>query len=411
MSPKIDLLKLRLAYAQAGNDADPYSILTPYNYQQLWNGIPSLSESSQLNNLDLKPEKSSTAEIGAEIDIFKGRLGLDVTAYSTKSKNQIMSLPTPISSGYGSRVINAGEISNKGFEVTLNAVPIRFNNGFQWNMTINFSRNISKVVSLAPGVDKIAQLAPGEDATIEAHVGQRMGALYGPGFVRVPDGPLKGMPIIGTDGLAVKTPTSIYLGNINPDWVAGITNRFSYKGIYLECLFDINHGGVMVSRFINKAIGAGQLIESAAARLKHAPNDVYSLDYYRDGGVDQGNGTYARNLEIFDGSYSKGIYGTGPRDFYKKYYDHNSEQQLVDRSFVKLREAKIGYNFPKKLYGRTPIQNISFALVGRNLALWTKNQHFDPETGASTGQGLVGGFENLSLPTTRSFGANLNINF
>ena len=411
MSPKIDLLKLRLAYAQAGNDADPYSILTPYNYQQLWNGIPSLSESSQLNNLDLKPEKSSTAEVGAEISLFAGRLGLDVTGYSTKSKNQIMSLPTPISSGYGSRVINAGEISNKGIEVTLNAVPVRFNNGFQWNMTINFSRNISKVVALAPGVDKIAQLAPGEDATIEAHVGQRMGSLYGPGFVRVPEGPLKGMPVIGTDGLAVKTPTSIYLGNINPDWIAGITNRFSYKGIYLECLFDIDHGGVMVSRFINKAIGAGQLIESEAARLKHAPNDVYNTDYYRDGGVDQGNGTYARNLQIFDGSYSKGVYGTGPRDFYKKYYDHNSEQQLVDRSFVKLREAKIGYNFPKKLYGRTPIQNISFALVGRNLALWTKNQHFDPETGASTGQGLVGGFENLSLPTTRSFGANLNINF
>jgi TonB-linked SusC/RagA family outer membrane protein len=411
MSSKIDLLKLRLAFAQAGNDADPYSILTPYNYQQLWNGTPSLSESSQLNNLDLKPEKSSTAEVGAEVSLFAGRLGLDVTGYSTRSKNQILSLPTPVSSGYRGRVINAGEISNKGIEVQLNAIPVRLKNGFQWNVTVNFARNISKVIALAPGVDKIVQAAPGEDATIEAHVGQRMGSLYGPGFVRVPDGPLKGMPIIGTNGHAQVTPTSIYLGNINPDWTAGITNRFSFKGIYLECLFDINHGGVMVSRFINKAIGAGQLIESAGARVKHAPNDVYNSDYYRDGGVDQGNGTYARNLQVFDGSYSKGIYGTGPRDFYKAYYDHNSEQQLVDRSFVKLREAKLGYNFPKKLYARIPVQNISFSLVGRNLALWTKNQHFDPETGASTGQGLVGGFENLSLPTTRSFGANLNINF
>jgi outer membrane receptor for monomeric catechols len=92
MSKKINLLKLRLAYAQAGNDADPYSILTPYNYQQLWNGIPSLSESSTLNNLDLKPEKSSTAEIGAEVSLFGERLGLDVTAYNTKSKNQILSV-------------------------------------------------------------------------------------------------------------------------------------------------------------------------------------------------------------------------------------------------------------------------------------------------------------------------------
>jgi len=411
MSPKIDLLKLRLAYAQAGNDADPYSILTPYNYQQLWNGIPSLSESSQLNNLDLKPEKSSTTEVGAETSLFGGRLDLDVTGYYTKSQNQILSLPTPVSSGYRNRVINAGEISNKGLEIELNGTPIRTKSGFEWVISANFSKNVSKVVALATGVDKIVQEAPGEDATIEAHVGQRMGSLYGPGFIRVPTGALKGMPIIGTNGIAEITPTSIYLGNINPDWIAGITNRFSYKGIYLECLFDMDHGGVMVSRFINKAIGAGQLIETAGARLKHAPGDVYNTDYYRDGGVDNGNGTYTRNLQIFDGSYSKGVYGTGPRDFYKHYYDHNSEQQLVDRSFVKLREAKIGYSIPKRFYGRAPIQSISFSLVGRNLALWTKNQHFDPETGASTGQGLVGGFENLSLPTTRSFGANLNINF
>ncbi|MEO7309414.1 MAG: SusC/RagA family TonB-linked outer membrane protein, partial [Chitinophagaceae bacterium] len=276
MPEKVDLLKLRLAYAQAGNDADPYSILTPYNYQQLYNGLPSLSESSTLNNLNLKPEKSSTAEIGAEVSLFKGRLGLDVTAYSTNSKNQILSLPTPGSSGYRSRVINAGEISNKGIEVQLSGVPLKFSDGFTWTMSINFARNISKVVSLAPGVDNIVQAAPGEDATIQARVGERMGSLYGPGFQRVPDGPLQGMPIIGSNGRAQITPTSIYLGNINPDWTAGITNRFAFKGAYLEFLFDMNHGGVLVSRFINKATGAGQLEETAEARLKHAPNDVYN---------------------------------------------------------------------------------------------------------------------------------------
>ena len=411
MSNKVDLLKLRLAYAQAGNDADPYSIMTAYNYQQLFNGFPSLSESGTLNNLNLKPEKSSTTEIGAELSLFQGRLGLDVTAYSTKSKNQILSLPTPVSSGYRGRIINAGEISNKGIEVQLSAVPIKLSNSFTWNVSVNFSRNISKVVSLAPGVDNIVQAAPGEDATLEARVGQRMGALYGPGFQRVPYGPLKGMPIIGSNGLAQITPTSIYLGNINPDWVSGITNRFSYKGVYVEFLFDVSHGGILVSRFINKATGAGQLEETAQARLKHAPADVYNTDYYRDGGVLQTDGSYLRNLQVFDGSYSKGLNGTGPRDFYKRWYDHNAEQQLVNRSFVKLREAKIGYNFPRKLYSKLPIQNINFSLVGRNLALFTKNNQFDPETAASSGQGLVGGFENLSLPTTRSFGANLNITF
>ena len=412
MSPSIDLFKLRLAYAQAGNDADPYQIITAYNYQALWAGIPSLSESSQLNNLDLKPEKSSTMEAGTELELFKSRLGIDVTLYKTNSRNQILPLPTPSSSGYDTRIINAGEISNKGIELQLNAIPVRLKNGFQWDVTVNFAKNISKVVALYPGVDNIVQAAPGEDATIEARVGERMGALYGPGFLRVPTGPLKGLPVIATNGLTQTTPTSIYLGNINPDWTAGINNRFAYKGFYLESLFDISHGGIIISRFINKATGAGQLIETADARLKHESlGGVYNNDYYRDGGVLQGNGTYARNLTIFDGTYSQGLYGTSPRDFYKRYYDHNSEAQRIDRSFVKLRELKLGYNIPKRMYAKTTIQNISFSLVGRNLALWTKNQHFDPETGASTGAGLVGGFENLSLPTTRSMGANLSINF
>jgi len=413
MSPKIDLLKLRLAYAQAGNDADPQSTSTPYLFQSLYGGIPSLSESSTLNNANIKPEKSSTMEIGAELQIFKNRLGLDVTYYHTSSKNQILALQTPISSGYYARAINAGEISNKGLEVQLNAIPVRLQNGFEWDLNVNFSKNISKVVSLYPGVDKITQAAPGEDATLVAQVGERMGALYGPGFQRVAadKGALKGMIVIGSNGRPQITATSIYLGNINPDWAMGITNRFSFKGIYAECLFDINHGGVMVSRFINKAIGAGQLIETGDVRAKRGAGQEYNSDYYRDGAVLQTDGTYKRNLEIFDGTYSKGINGTGPRDFYKRYYDHNSQAQLIDRSFVKLRELKIGYNIPKKLYAGLPVQTIAFSLVGRNLALWTKNQHFDPETGASTGNGLVGGFENLSLPTTRSLGVNLNINF
>jgi TonB-linked SusC/RagA family outer membrane protein len=411
MSPAIDLFKIRLAYAQAGNDADPYQIITAYNYQALWAGIPSLSESGQLNNLNLKPEKSSTLEAGAELNLYKNRIGLDVTVYKTSSRNQILPLQTPISSGYGARIINAGEISNKGIEVQLNAVPVRLSNSLEWTVSLNFARNISKVISLYPGVEKIVQAAPGEDATIDARVGERMGALYGPGFQRVPSGPLKGMILIGSNGRPQITSDAIYLGNINPDWTMGINNRVSFKGAYLEFLFDISHGGVIISRFINKATGAGQLIETEGVRLTRKEGQVYDATYYRDGAVLMLDGSYQRNLEIFDGTYSKGLNGTGPRDFYKRYYDHNSEAQLIDRSFVKLRELKLGYNFPAKMYKRLPVQNISLSFVGRNLALWTKNQHFDPETGASTGGGLVGGFENLSRPTTRSLGFNLNVNF
>lgn len=413
LSPKIDLLKLRVGFAQVGNDTDPYQTMTSYYFQGLWGGLPSLAEDGSLKSLQLKPESSNTIELGTEMMFFKNRLGIDITVYKTNSKNQILPLQTANSSGYGSRLVNAGEIANRGLEVMLTTVPVKLSNSFQWNLNVNFARNVSKVVALAPGVDKLVQAAPGEDATIEARVGERMGGLYGPGFQRVKEGDLKGMIIIGANGRPQITADPIYLGNINADWTAGITNRLAYKGFYAEALLDISHGGVFISRFLNKAIGAGQLAESAEGRIARTKGEEYdeSKPYYRDGAALMPDGSYKRNLEVFDGTFSKGVYGTAIRDFHKRYYDHNSEAQLLDRSFVKLRELKAGYSFPKRLFHQLPVQSLTLSLVARNLFLWTKNPHFDPETGASTGNGLVGGFENLSIPTSRSIGFNLNVNF
>lgn len=414
MPKQVDLFKLRLAYASVGNDTDPYNIYGTYNPQGLWNGQTSVGESSGLQGgANLKPEISHSFEAGSQIALFKNRIGLDITYYTTKTKNQILGLQNAISSGYSSRLVNAGEVSNKGIEVMLNLVPVSLSNSFKWNLNINFAKNISKVVSLAPGVDRIVQAAPGEDATLEARVGERMGSLYGPGFERVASGDLKGEIIIGANGRPAITANPMYLGNINPDFTVGITNRFSFKGVYVEGLLDISQGGVFISRFLNKGMGSGVLLESAEVRLTRAAGQEYAADqlYYRDGAALMADGSYQRNLQIFDGSVSKGIYGTNARDYYKRYYDHNSEAQLIDRSFMKLRELKMGYTFNKKILKNLPVQSITVSLVGRNIALWTKNKDFDPETGTSTGGGLVGGFENLSLPTTKSYGFNINVNF
>lgn len=409
----IDLLKLRLAYASVGNDTGPYNIFGTYNNQGIWNGQAAIGEESGLRGgSTLKPEVSHSIELGTEISLFKSRINLDVTYYKTNTKNQILNLQNPISSGYYSRVVNAGEVSNRGLEVVLNSKPLVLGE-FQWNLNVNFAKNLSKVISLAQGVDKIVQAAPGEDATLEARVGERMGALYGPGFQRVDAGELKGEIIIGSNGRPLITSNSIYLGNVNPDYTIGISNRFAYKHLYAEGLLDISQGGVLISRFLNKAMGSGVLEETAEVRLTRPAGKEYGADalYYRDGAALMPDGSYQRNLSIFDGSVSKGVYATNARDYYKGYYDHNSEAQIIDRSFVKLRELRIGYTFDKAALKGLGMQSLTFSLVGRNLALWTDNKHFDPETGASSGGGLIGGFENLSIPSTKSYGFNVAVNF
>ncbi|MEJ0034219.1 MAG: hypothetical protein WDO15_29540 [Bacteroidota bacterium] len=166
--------------------------------------------------------------------VLKGRVDFDITRYDTHSKNQIIPLTLAGSTGYDNRVINAGDIESKGVEIMLKLTPVILENGFKWEISANFARNRSKVIELADGVPSLVQQAPGEDAAIVANVGERMGAIYGPGFERVADGPMAGQIVIGATGLPVKTTNPIYLGNANPDWTGGISNMFSFKDFHYE---------------------------------------------------------------------------------------------------------------------------------------------------------------------------------
>jgi outer membrane receptor protein involved in Fe transport len=405
----IDQIKLRLGWAQVGNDTGPYALYSTYSSQGPWGTTPTMAESSTLRNPQLKPESIDTYEAGLNVQLLENRFGIDVTYYFIRSRDQILPLSLTETSGFSSRIINAGEITNRGIEVMLNATPVLLANSFRWDIMLNFARNRNEVVSLAPGIPAYVQSAPGEEATLEARVGERMGALYGPGFERVPDGPMKGEIVIGANGLPIKTTTPIYLGNFNPDWTAGLSSSLSYKGFSLGALFDIRQGGVFISRFYNKAMGAGILEESAPERAAREPGTEYDGLYYHAGAVLNDDGTYSQNLISTDGSASEGIVGTSARAFYKQYHDHNSESQLFDASFVKLREISIGYTIPQSLLGNIPLRDVRLSLVGRNLKLWTDNPHFDPETTmATSGGGLIPGFENMSLPSTKSYGFNLS---
>lgn len=409
-----DLLKLRVGYAQVGNDTDPYNLRTTYSTNGFYGDYALISEESSLRNKNLKPELISTIETGLEFSLFKNRLRADLSWYRSDSKDQILNLQTTPVSGYNSQVINAGKLRNTGFELVLGGTPIKLSNGFEWNIDINFATNRGKVLELAEGLDELIVSAPGEDAKMMAKVGERLGQLYGPGFERVKDGSMTGQIIIGSNGLPVKTTDPILLGNVNPDWTAGIHNNFSYKRVSLSFLFDIHQGGVFVSRTLNKGIGAGQLVETEVGRGAREAGKEYDGLYYIEGAALLADGSYTSNLTINDGTYSQGVYGTDARSFHKNYYDHNSEAQLLDASFVKLRELKLGYQLPQSLLKKVYLQNATVSLFGRDLLLFTdsKNKHIDPENAmANTGNGLVLGFENLSIPSSRSVGIQVNVSF
>lgn len=410
----ISQAQLRFSWAQVGNDADPYSLFNTYGYGALWGTNPSLIGNSSLKNANLKPEITSTYEVGTSLGFFNNRLGLDITYYDIRSKNQVIGLQMPQSSGQLNRIINAGEIKNSGVEFMLSATPVSTTSGFKWNFNINWSHNVGKVISLDSEVDKIVQAAPGEDASIQARVGEKMGAIWGPGYSRVPDGPLKGQIVIGSNGKAMIEPEEMYLGNINPDWIGGFYNQLMYKNFHLNFLFAGQVGGKFISRFYNKANGSGQLIESAMGRGERAPGTEYSALYYAQGAALMPDGSYQPNSTGDEGKLDTGVYGTDIRSMVKGLMDHISEAQLFSTTYFKLRELSVGYSLPHKLVSSTFIKNAKLSLTGRNLLLFRpkSNQHFDPEVAiATSGNGLIPGFENMSVPSMREVGVSLNLNF
>ncbi|MFT2008232.1 SusC/RagA family TonB-linked outer membrane protein [Pontibacter sp. 13R65] len=406
--------QVRLSWARVGNDAAPYQLINAYVNQQKWGDQPALSGSSSLANANLKPEIISTYELGTAWSFLSNRLAFDVTYYDIRSKNQIVALPLVSSSGFASRAINAGEIRNTGFEVMLSGTPVSHYSSLRWDVSLNWAKNFGKVISLTDEVDKLVQAAPGEEASIQARAGERMGAIWGPGFERVPDGPLKGKIIITPNGNAKATSEDINLGNINPDWTAGLSNRVSFKNFSLYALVGGQVGGKFISRFYNKAVGAGQLAESAEGRSARPVGQEYLDPYFIPGAAQMPDGSYQPNNTSTDGTFSSGVYGTDIRYFYKGRMDHITEAQLFSATYFKLRELTVGYTLPQKLIAGTFIQKATLNLTGRNLFLITpsSNRHFDPEVSVATaGNGLIPGFENMSLPSSRELGVSLHVSF
>lgn len=387
MGRLIDFTKLRLSLAQVGNDTDPYRLDKYYSYHS-FDG--SLTNPGTIPNQNLKPEIITSYEAGFDVRMFGGRLNLDATVYHSESVNQIINVPVDPSSGFTSALLNAGQINNTGVEVMAGFTPIRTPN-FQWNTRINWDTNRSEVVSLAEGVDNfVIRAGVSNRVFVEARPGENFGNIYGRGFLRSPDGEI----VHDNDGYPMLDDEFMKTGNIFPDWTGGISNRFSYRGLSINTLFDFRKGGDVYSLTYSTHSYSGQLTNSLPGR--------YDGNIELTGVVMNEDGTYSPNTRQ----------PTNIGWYYNALYERdNVEANTLDTSFIKLREVSIGYDLPPSWLQRFFVQRANISVTGRNLYTWTSFGSFDPETGTLDGNTIFQGIETGQFPSTASYSFNIQLSF
>jgi outer membrane receptor protein involved in Fe transport len=377
----ISFLKLRAGWAQVGDDADPYQLQAAYLAQNPFNSIPAYAVPDFIANADLKPELTEAWEIGADLQVLDGRLGFEATLYDQVTRNQILAADVSATSGFLNQVVNAGAISNRGFELRVTGAPIQTDD-FRWNIAANYSRNRSKVEELF-GELETYQLGTYWGVTTEARVGDPYGSMYGEGYLRDDNGRV----VVDADGIPMVAADRVYLGNYSPDWIGSLSNTFGYKGMEFSFLLDTRVGGEIFS--VTNMFGnfAGVLDTSLPGR--------------ENGQCDPG--------VVFEGVTESGEENTTsvcPETFWFNQY-FLDEPHIYDASYTKLREARLSFNVPQSLLSRTRLGSMNVALVGRNLWLWTKTPHIDPETAFDVGNSQ--GFEFGQLPTGRSIGVSITV--
>jgi len=380
--------KLRAGWARVGNDTDPYRLYQIYEPFGSFGSTPLFTVPDVLNNTTLKPETTTSYEVGLDMQFFNGRIGLDATYYNSLATNQIIQLPVSGTSGNQFNIVNAGEMTNNGIELMLTAIPIETRNGFVWELILNLAKNTNKVVSLADGQDNY-QLAD-RRVTINARIGEPYGTIVGDGFALNENGER----LVDSEGYYIREFGKV-LGNVMADFTGGINSSFMYKGFSLSSLVDFQKGGDLFVGTRSVGVYAGLLSETVGLNDQGKP---------MRSSVDQGGGIRAEGV-LESGEQNQQY--VEAVDYFKD-ITNIDEYSVFDASFIKLRELRLGYSLPQSMLENLPINGLSLSLVGRNLALlYSKVPHVDPET--TLGSGNIQGLENSQLPSTRSIGINVNI--
>ncbi|MCP4551546.1 MAG: SusC/RagA family TonB-linked outer membrane protein [Bacteroidetes bacterium] len=388
--------KFRLNYAEVGNSATFDQINDTYNIATSFNSAV-MSVNNTKKNSTLRPERTKSIETGIEAYFFDKRIGFDLAVYKTNSIDQILPVAVSRATGYSYKVVNAGEIENKGIELSIMGTPVRDKN-FEWNINVNWTKSTNKVLSLAEDLENLELGSFQGGVSVNARVGEAYGAIYGTDYTYDDNG---NRYVDASSGEFIITSTNDnVLGNVNPDWIAGIYNSFRYKDLSFSFLIDIQQGGDLFSLDMHYGMATGMYPETSF--INDLGNPVRNT-------LDEGGGF------INEGVNPDGTVNTTRIDAHRYgafgYRRNNPNKAFIyDAGYVKLREVAISYNLPKRLYSRTSINDVTFSFVASNLWIISKNLPYaDPEAGLSAGnlQGYIAG----AMPTTRTFAFNVKLRF
>ena len=399
----VNLMKVRASWAQVGHDTSPYRI-EEYLNSTLFPGNVT-TQTAKVNGL-LMPEMVASWEVGLDLRMFRNRLNLDVAYYNSKTKNALASMPVSAAAGMTKVYTNAGSIRNQGVEIQATGTIIRTKD-IRWNITANWSMNRNKILALGEGIDywQIAQYS--SYAYMYAYVGSSLTSMYGRPYKRAPEGSyvvdstgrmvdVSGQIVHDVNGSPVTDEEIAYIGECMPKWRGGFGTSFSWKGLKASVKFDGQYGGKVWS--LTNWV------------LNYRGKGTATLEGREGGFVPQGV------MEMPDGNYkicdvehdSNSI-----QAYYQAKYERGcAEANFVETSFLKLREVRLEYSFPKKLLAKSKcIQGLSIALFGNNLYCWSKFPGFDPEAVSMRGAALTPGFDLLQMPGTASYGGSISITF
>ncbi|MBP0903422.1 SusC/RagA family TonB-linked outer membrane protein [Mariniflexile gromovii] len=393
--------KLRLGYGETGVDTDPYQIDPVIVSGEIDNqgfrtlafpagGFNAFEIGNRAGNPNLKPERRKEFEIGAELSFIKNRISVDFTYYDAKVENQILNLPLAASSGYTNQTANVGVISNKGYEALLKLSIFRNSDGFNWDTSFNFSTNDAILEELD---DRLEQVDLGGLSTVAlvARKGQPLSLLEGSVAKRDPNGNI----VVDANGVPVASPIKEIYGDTQYDYTLGISNDFSYKGFSLGFTLDVREGGLMFSRTADITRFTGNSITTTINDRNPyiIPNSVQEVS----------TGVFETNTTAIDSEHWD--------DYYRA--EANDRENVIDKSFIKLREVIFSYRFSKNIIKKTPFEDLSISVIGRNLLLFTpeSNQFIDPEV-STFGTDLNSQFGEFSAnPSTKSLGVTLKARF
>lgn len=395
--------KLRGSYGKTGNDAPVFSTLTYYNAAAAGgdgfidsNQFPIFStvafeRSSQQGNPNIRPEITREYEVGAEFNFFDSRIKFDVAYYNKETTDQIIAVDQPATTGFTSRIVNAGVIENSGWEVSGYFQPIRTDD-FRWTIDVNWTAYENDVVELAENVESIT-LAGFTSTSSRVIEGEPYGAIFGSRFQRNEQGEV----LIGDNGFPLVNPENGVVGDPVPDWTMGIRNSFSYKNFSLSGLLDIRQGGDVWCGT------CGILDYFGTSQATGEQRDI--TDFVFEGVNAETGQPNTTQVALADPAN-----GLGGNRWVRYGFGGVSEDYIFDSSWVRLREASLSYSLPSNLLDTTFLTGGSVTLAARNLFVITDYPGIDPETnltGASNGVGL----DYFNQPNTKSYAVTVKVNF